>query len=246
MKRIIAVLSVALFILGCEKPKTEDGNAQPTFSLDKRELTIARGTSESFTITGDEGYYCADEGDDFVAYASSNGKSIEVEGLHVGETSITVSRDGTNFKDSCIVKVIPTNDCVGEVIPLWGSSESEVHELINKDYVRHYYNEQRKCQSYSYYIGDYFVVNMYYFSDGRLIGIHKTVDPQSETETEAYISISSSLNEYAEFISGSSLSCRIYNRPSSYFAAMYTPSLNDTFDIYYAPTIDDAKNHTFR
>ncbi len=250
MRRIFTILTIIAIASGCNK---ESGNtdspkeeAPIILSLENNEIKLICGESQQVKISGVSSYCTAKAEDEFVAYSSGGEGYIEIEGSHIGETIVVVSNDEAENKDSCKVTVVPTIDCVGDITSLWGSSLEEVYDKTDRTNMsKSYYNEQRGCQTFSYKIGDYYIVTMYYFSDDKLCGIHKTVDAANDTEIQAYINISNSLAEYMEFVSGSATSGRIYKHPSGYYAVLYSPSLNETFDIYYATTLEEAQSHKF-
>lgn len=250
MRRIFTILTIIAIASGCNKEVGNTDNSKEEapiiLSLENNEIKLICGESQQVKISGVSSYCTAKAEDEFVVYSSGGEGYIEIEGSHIGETIVVVSNDEAENKDTCKVSVIPTIDRVGGITSMWGSSLKEVYDKADKtNLLKSYYNEQRGCQTFSYKIGDYYIVTMYYYSDGKLCGIHKTVEAPNDTETEAYINISNSLKEYMEFVSGSSSSCRVYEHPSGYYAALYSPHLNDIHDIYYAPSLEDAKNHPF-
>lgn len=245
MKQYFSLVALLVILLiGCQKQAEQKESI--SISIEKNEILLICGESTEVPIIGTAEYCTAETDDNFVASAYGGDGKIEVEGMHVGQTRITIKSDAAENEIECLVTVLPSFDYVGGVTALWGASREDVNASVDRtNLLKSYYNEQRGCVTFSYQIGTYFIVTMYYYSDGKLCGIHKTVEAPSDTETTAYINISNSMGEYMEFVSGSSSSGRIYKHPSGYYAVLYTPHLNETYDIYYAPTLEDAKNHPF-
>lgn len=242
MKQYYFLVTLLALLMGCQKQDERKAH----ISIEKNEISLICGETTVIPIIGTTKFCEVDTKDDFVAYPYGGNGEIEIEGLHIGQTKVIVNSDDAENEIECDVTVLPSFDYVGGVTALWGASREDVNACVDRtNLLTSYYNEQRGCITFSYKIGEYYIVTMYYYSDGKLCGIHKTVEAPNDTETTAYINISNSMGEYMEFVSGSSSSGRIYEHPSGYYAVLYMPHLNDTHDIYYAPTLEDAKNHTF-
>lgn len=250
MKKNLLFLAM-LTILGCGKEaKPSEGptpEPQPiTISLENNEITLICGETRTIAVSGTTSYCSAEEGDEFIAWASGGNGKIEVEGQHVGTTSIKITCDEAINEETCLITVLPTIDYIGSVSALFGKSRSEVKEGLDKSYTDAYTDSQRGCVTYMYNKSGYYIANRYYYdSDDKLCGIHKSIESPNDTETFAYINISNSLNEYMEYVSGSLSSGRAYQHPDGYYAVLFSPTKNSKHDVFYASTYDEAKNHTF-
>ena len=106
-------------------------------------------------------------------------------------------------------------------------------------------NAQRGCVTFNYNYSGYDVACRYYYGeDGGLVGIHKSIEPATDSETAGYINIATSMSQYMETVSSPS-NYRLFSHPDGYYASLYKPSLNNKLDVFYAPTLEEAKNHPF-
>ena len=245
MKTTIYAIMAFITLAGCQRPSTEEEIPPTIISLDEENITIYCGESKTIGISGTEAYCSAEEDSDFVVWASGGNGEIEIEGKHVGETFVTITCDDAENEAICNVTVLPTIDYIGSVAPLCGKTKSEVKEVIDKSYEKDYTDSQRGCITYYYNKSGYLIANRYYYSEEKLCGIHKSIESPDDTETQAYINIATSLDEYMEAINGSSASGRIYSHPDGYYAVLYSPTMNQKHDIFYAASLEDAKSHPF-
>lgn len=250
MKKTLFILSM-LTIISCGKevkPNEEPiPEPQPvTISLENNEISLVCGESRTVTINGTTSYCSAEEGDEFIAWAFGGEGRIEVEGQHVGITSIKITCEEAINEEICSIIVLPSIDYIGSVSALFGKTKSEVKEGLDKSYIDGYTDSQRGCITFMYKKSGYYIANRYYYdAEDKLCGIHKSIESPDENETSAYINISNSLDEYMEYVSGSSSSGRIYQHPDGYYAVLFTPTKSGKHDVFYAPSLDEAKNHTF-
>lgn len=248
MKKTIYAIMAILTLAGCGKP-TQEETQEPepiTISMEESEITIHCGESKQVNIIGTSEYCSVKESDEFVVWASGGNNRIEIEGQHVGEATVTVSCDAAENEASCKVRVIPSIDYIGPVAPLFGKTKSEVKAAIDPSYEKAYTDSQRRCVTYNYKVSGYSVANRYYYVDDKLYGIHKSIESPNDSESQAFINIALSLDEYMEILkAGSQTSGRAYSHPSGYYAVLHSPTLNDKHDIFYAEDLEVARSHSF-
>ena len=246
MRKTLYIIALAAAVCSCKKTPTQVEEAQPVIiSLEQDEVTLFCGETKQVRINGTEAYCSALAENEFVAWASGGERTMEIYASHVGTTKVVIECSEAENKDTCVVKVVPSSDYVGGVPALFGALKSDVKPNIDPSYIEGYTDTQRGCITYTYRYSGYFVAARYYYDEqNRLIGIHKSINPEEDTETTAYINIATSLSQYMETLT-SGVSERLFSHPDGYYAALYTPTLNNKLDVFYAKELNDAKNHTF-
>lgn len=239
MKRLLILLAT-ISIAACEK---NTQIIETNIELDTNEITLHCNEEKTIHIIGSAEHCYATSNDDFVACSYTDNNAITIDARHVGTTIISVVK-GNKAAAECKVTVLPTTDYTCDVTAIWGATKKEISANIDKSYTNAYTDTQRKCETYQYTPNSGYIVTMrYYFNENGLCGIHKIVNPNGDSETIAYMNIATGLSEYMEHVSYTTP--RTFSHPSGYYAALYTPSLNKNFDIYYAPTLDEALAHSF-
>lgn len=241
MKRTLIILATILSLCACEKTAQV---VETNIELDTNEITLHCNEDKIIHIIGATEYCNAICNDEFVAWTYTDKNAITIDARHVGTTTISVEYKGDKTSAECKVTVLPSVDYTCDVTAIWGATKKEISAKVDKSYTSAYTDTQRQCETYQYTTNSgYGVTVRYYFKENELCGIHKVVNPNKDSESVAYMNIATGLSEYMERVSSNTP--RTFSHPSGYYAALYTPSLNKNFDIYYAPTLDEALAHSF-
>lgn len=123
MKKFVLMLALAL---PCVLASCSDENNDPTIiSLDKSAVTIDYG--ETTTLKASEKKAEWSSSNEFVATVDKDGK---VEAKHVGQTTISATKDGVSA--TCVVTVNPTNNAFNTILA-WGSTQQQIQSQVPTD-----------------------------------------------------------------------------------------------------------------
>lgn len=265
MKKILLVLAVMLPMVfaSCSKDENKIESDSASIELSENDMSISVGDAASVNIIGVDPDMCtAHSEDEFVAYAMIYEGKLEIDAEHVGETTIIVKSG--NSEGKCKVSVTPLVDYIGSTVTAWGVSRDELDELVERPYDNFTDDVQRGSKNYTYTKSGYVVTNRYYFENGGLCGVEKSIKATG-SDSDSFLNIGNSLMDYAEYEGNysqtvnsypqSKISGYIYSNPQKYYAVYEQTRYDILWEtgtrpatknvIYYAKDLDTAKEHDF-
>lgn len=190
MKKYAWVLALALPV-SMAFVSCGDDNEETVLTLDQ--TTASVNYNQEITLTASEKGAVWSSDDEFVATVDQDGK---VKALHVGETTITATKDGSTAK--CTITVNATDDAYQFPLMSWGSTLESIKGSVGSGYVL---NEDHSDDSTLFYgtgsaLGYPWYV--YTFKDNALDASSFTV--QLDEKLEAFDKVSAFLDQYLQAV----------------------------------------------
>lgn len=260
MKKILFLLAMLPMMFACS---SSDDEPEIQIILSKTEISLDATETEDVLVDGVDLSLCSIKSEDeFIADAKVNGRTIEINGNHVGLTKIIVKCD--NKESEISVEVKPEIDYIGDIVSEWGISYNEFKDKVEKPYESFMDNPQRGSKDYTYSKNGYKIVNRYFFENDALVGVKKEIKT-SDMDIVSFDNVTTSMFQYVDYVESSVEDIQSYPKshkttvvclyPSKYYSVYEQTRYDILYEtgkapstknyIFYAKDLDTAKKHSF-